>query len=707
MATVSDITTTPLSGYNWIDALLDSGPDWNYLTPAGNTLQYTFSVTTGNEAGKTGQEAFTLAQQNWLRYALNELSSITGVKFAETTDGNAAQIHFANINIADSAVTGLCSWSSNYGYNQQTNELTSYSADAYVYLDNSEWYAQNRDLTPGGYGYETLLHELGHAMGLKHSFLEPSDPAGTIVLPSGQDNTANTLMSYTHAGGPYQHYSPYDVAALNWLYGGDGLRGALGINSTTGAHYITGTNNADTLVATASNDTLDGGAGTDTAVFHGARSGYSITQMGDGSLVVADGRGVDGTDTLKNIEILQFSDVSVQRAQLGVPAPSLAVAVNANGYAAGSTPHITGAAQANTTVNVYYGNQLVGSTKVDSSGIWTLDTNPFPDGMHYSVYATATDAAGNTSGASAPVTFNIDAHAPGIPTGGMDSLVQGGNLASFHGTAEAGTEILLVNYLTQAEMASTVVAANGGWSINTDALPNGNYSVSVVAIDAADNATSAAQRIDFTINSQLNATGDAGANTFTPGAGNNAIDGQGGLDVAVYAAPSTNFQVHKQVMGYSVQDMAGGGTDTLVNVERIQFGDNKWLALDINGEAGQVYRIYQAAFDRTPDAGGFAYWLNAMDKGMSLDEVANLFMQSKEAADLYTAADPSDAFFVNQLYQHVLHREPDAAGLAWWMDNVHKLTRAQVLETFSESPENQAQVIGTIKNGIEYTPWHG
>ena len=63
MATVSDLTTTPLSGYNWIDALLDSGPDWNYLTPVGNTLQYTFSVTTGNEAGKSGQEAFTLAQQ--------------------------------------------------------------------------------------------------------------------------------------------------------------------------------------------------------------------------------------------------------------------------------------------------------------------------------------------------------------------------------------------------------------------------------------------------------------------------------------------------------------------------------------------------------------------------------------------------------------------------------------------------------------------
>jgi len=53
MATVSDITVTPLSGLNHIDALLDKGPDWNFLPNAGsNTIQYTFSISSGNEAGK-------------------------------------------------------------------------------------------------------------------------------------------------------------------------------------------------------------------------------------------------------------------------------------------------------------------------------------------------------------------------------------------------------------------------------------------------------------------------------------------------------------------------------------------------------------------------------------------------------------------------------------------------------------------------------
>jgi hypothetical protein len=35
---------------------------------------------------------------------------------------------------------------------------------------------------------------------------------------------------------------------------------------------------------------------------------------------------------------------------------------------------------------------------------------------------------------------------------------------------------------------------------------------------------------------------------------------------------------------------------------------------------------------------------------------------------------------------------------------MEKVSRAEVLAMFSESPENQAQVIGSIQNGIEFTP---
>jgi hypothetical protein len=516
-------------------------------------------------------------------------------------------------------------------------------------------------------------------------------------------------MSYNNAGGPYMHYSQYDIAALNWLYGGDGLRGALGINSTTGGRYFTGTNGPDSLFGTANDDTLEGdggndqingGAGIDTAVFRGARSDYTITQLDNGALTVSGGS-LDGTDTLSSIEILKFSDGSYERGQ--VTAPSLSVTKNVNGYAMGATPLVTGSAAAGSTIKLYSGTLEVGSTQVDASGIWSVVTKPFADGTGYSLYAVATDAAGNASPASNTVTFNIDAHAPVIPEGTFGFL-PGSNQPAFSGTGEAGTTIQLVNVNNASEIGRTIVKADGTWRIDASPLPNDNYNVAVVSVDEADNATSSADRMGFTINSALNLTGDAGDNKFTPGAGNNAIDGKGGMDVVAYGAARSTFTVSKDVYGYAVVDTAGVlGHDTLVNVERIQFSD-KWLALDIDGAAGKVYRMYQAAFDRTPDSGGFAYWLNAMDHGYSLNQISAYVLANKEAVDLYMV-NPTDEYFVTQLYHHVLHREPEGAGYQWWLDNVHNASRAEVLAMFSESPENQAQVIGTIQNGIEYTPW--
>ncbi len=65
----------------------------------------------------------------------------------------------------------------------------------------------------------------------------------------------------------------------------------------------------DVLTGDSNNNTIDGGAGINTAVFHGPRSDYTITSLADGDLQVANSvAGRDGTDLLKNIQNLQFSD---------------------------------------------------------------------------------------------------------------------------------------------------------------------------------------------------------------------------------------------------------------------------------------------------------------------------------------------------------------------------------------------------------------
>jgi hypothetical protein len=186
-------------------------------------------------------------------------------------------------------------------------------------------------------------------------------------------------------------------------------------------------------------------------------------------------------------------------------------------------------------------------------------------------------------------------------------------------------------------------------------------------------------------------------------AGESKVAGQGGLDTLVYASARAGATIVDAGGSVSVTDAAGNHA-TLSNVERIAFSDGM-VALDVHGAAGEAYRLYQAAFDRTPDKAGLGYWIAAMDKGMSLTQAAAGFTGSAEFANLY-GAHTSDTQFVQALYQNVLHRAGDSAGADFWMHALaSSVTRADVLANFSESTENQAQVIGTIQNGIDYLHW--
>src|SRR5262245_15220741 len=91
----------------------------------------------------------------------------------------------------------------------------------------------------------------------------------------------------------------------------------------SGNDIITGNIANNKMTGGAGNDTLDGVSGTDTAVYSGASSDYSVTQNADGSWKVVDLRtgSPDGTDTLKNIDFLQFSDTTVALGAVQPPPP--------------------------------------------------------------------------------------------------------------------------------------------------------------------------------------------------------------------------------------------------------------------------------------------------------------------------------------------------------------------------------------------------
>lgn len=196
--------------------------------------------------------------------------------------------------------------------------------------------------------------------------------------------------------------------------------------------------------------------------------------------------------------------------------------------------------------------------------------------------------------------------------------------------------------------------------------------------------------------------GLGGNDRITGSAGNDTIDGGEGVDIAVYSGSRSSYILSKAANTTIVQDSSSrDGTDTLSNVERLQFSDTT-VALDISGTAGQAYRIYQAAFNRTPDNSGLKYWIGLMDGGISLPTVSSAFIASSEFKALY-GANPTNDLFVAKLYNNVLHRTPDAGGYNYWVGflNTGKIDNISVLINFSESTENQAGVIGVIQNGID------
>jgi hypothetical protein len=181
---------------------------------------------------------------------------------------------------------------------------------------------------------------------------------------------------------------------------------------------------------------------------------------------------------------------------------------------------------------------------------------------------------------------------------------------------------------------------------------------------------------------------------------NRIIDGGQGLDTLVLNGHRDMYHISHTATGFTI---FGNGVDEWVtNVERIQF-TNGYLALDINGDGGQAYRLYQAAFNRTPDIGGLGYQTNALDTGLTLEQVAANFIASPEFQTTYGNVD--DTQFLTLLYQNVLHRAPDAGGLQFHLDEMHEQgqSRAMELVHFSESPENQANVIGAIQDGMFFT----
>lgn len=181
------------------------------------------------------------------------------------------------------------------------------------------------------------------------------------------------------------------------------------------------------------------------------------------------------------------------------------------------------------------------------------------------------------------------------------------------------------------------------------------------------------------------------------------IDGGAGIDTSVYRGARANYTVTTNGNSYTVSDNIANrdGVDTLTNIERVQFVDGA-LIYDIakTADAALIYRLYQASFARSPDEGGFRFWIEQHDKGLSTANMATSFIGSTEFGQKY-GSNISNAKYVDQLYQNVLGRAGESGGVSFWNSKLDTgaLTKEAVLVGFSGSSENVSKTAANIDNG--------
>jgi hypothetical protein len=202
---------------------------------------------------------------------------------------------------------------------------------------------------------------------------------------------------------------------------------------------------------------------------------------------------------------------------------------------------------------------------------------------------------------------------------------------------------------------------------------------------------------------QANGSRQGGAAAVLPGA---PVKQGAAPAFMTFNGNASQYTVVANPNGYAVTDILTSQSTQVAAGSRLRFADSA-VALDLDGNAALAYRIYQAGFNRKPDLAGLGYWLNQMDNGISQRDVAASFVGGAEFAQLYGGSNPTNLVYVTKLYNNVLQRAPEQAGLDYWVGVMDRgeATRGEVLAFFSEGAENKALVAPAIAGGIEYLPW--
>lgn len=171
-----------------------------------------------------------------------------------------------------------------------------------------------------------------------------------------------------------------------------------------------------------------------------------------------------------------------------------------------------------------------------------------------------------------------------------------------------------------------------------------------------------------------------------------SLYGYGGGDILRLDSAANAYKWQSAGNVATLTSNSGDLSLNLHDVSMLNFSDRNLYIL--TADQAQIARLYNAAFHRVPDYSGLDYWMHDHAKGTTSQTIAQSFTASSEFKGLFSGAD--DRSYVTQLYANVLGRTGETAGIDYWLHDLGTgLSRANVLQSFSDSAENQTLTTGT------------
>jgi Ca2+-binding RTX toxin-like protein len=186
---------------------LIKGLKWGAGLGHGTSLTYSFAAP---QSAAAKLRTLTNAEEDCITSAIKIWASVANIAFREV---NETTTTIGDVRFAKTAQA--------IGLNAFAYTPSSSAQGGDVWLVDKMW--NSNGFATGSYADFTVLHELGHALGLRHAF------DGANPLPAARNNLFNTIMSYTASsqskrGDIYTSYYPttpmyYDLLSMQALYG--------------------------------------------------------------------------------------------------------------------------------------------------------------------------------------------------------------------------------------------------------------------------------------------------------------------------------------------------------------------------------------------------------------------------------------------------------------------------------------------------------